>query len=196
MSSVLSNVFTEEGRAPVALYAEPHWFACYTRGRAEKQVERQLQRRGIESFLPLIPRKRQWKDRLKLVDWPLFPSYVFGRFALSDLHAVLTTPGVATVVRTRGYPTPVLETELENVRLFAARLSESGQEAGPPVAFERGQPVRVVSGPFQGVEGVVVEQRNRRRVLVGLHAIGQGLEINVKTELLEPIGLREAADLR
>lgn len=193
MSSVLSTVFTEEERrAPAVLYTEPHWFACYTRGRAEKQVEGQLKRQGIESFLPLIPRKRQWKDRQKLVEWPLFPSYVFGRFKLSDLHAVLTTPGVATVVRTKGYPTPVLESELENVRRFAEALAETGLDPGPTVTFEKGQAVRVLRGPFEGVQGVVVEHRNRRRVLVGLQAIGQGLEINVKTELLEPIGVGRA----
>lgn len=193
MSSVLSTIFTEEERrAPAALYTDPHWFACYTRGRAEKQVEGQLKRRGVESFLPLIPRKRQWKDRQKLVDWPLFPSYVFGRFRLSELHAVLTTPGVATVVRTKGYPTPVLDSELENVRRFAEALGEAGLDPGLTVTFEKGQAVRVLRGPFEGVEGVVVEHRNRRRVLVGLHAIGQGLEINVKTELLEPVGVGRA----
>src|SRR5262245_54926598 len=105
------------------------WYACYTRARAEKQVARTLEQRGIESYLPLIPRERQWKDRRKVVEFPLFPSYVFSRFGPHHVHAVLTTPGVSTIVRSRGVPVPVADEELENVRRFAQALTSSGVEA-------------------------------------------------------------------
>ena len=186
--SILAGILTDAERTPPAqLYAEPHWYACYTRARHEKQVETQLRQRGLESYLPLIQQVRQWSDRKKVVEFPLFPGYVFGRFTLREVHAVLTTPGVSTIVRASGYPTPIPEADLENVRKFAEAIAASGMQPEAQAFFEEGQWVRVQEGPFEGVEGVVVERRGRRRVLVGLAAIGQGLEVDIDTRLLKPI---------
>ena len=186
--SILAGVLSDAERTPPAqLYTEPHWYACYTRARHEKQVEMQLRQRGLESYLPLVQQVRQWSDRKKAVQFPLFPSYVFGRFTLSEVHAVLTTPGVSTIVRANGYPTPIPERDLENVKTFVSALAESGLDPDPRPFLAEGQWVRVLEGPFEGVEGVVVERRGRKRVLVGLAAIGQGLEIDIDTRLLKPI---------
>jgi transcription termination/antitermination protein NusG len=186
--SILAGILTDAERTPPArLYAEPHWYACYTRARHEKQVESQLRQRGLDSYLPLVQQIRQWSDRKKAVQFPLFPSYVFGRFTLSEVHAVLTTPGVSTIVRANGYPTPIPVADLENVKKFVAALAESGLEPDPRPFLAEGQWVRVLEGPFEGVQGIVVERRGRKRVLVGLAAIGQGLEIDIDTRLLKPV---------
>jgi transcription antitermination factor NusG len=169
----------------------PRWYACYTRARAEKQVARILVQRGIESYLPLIPRQRQWKDRKKIVPFPMFPSYVFGRFAIADVHSVLTTPGLSTIVRTQGQPTPIAEDELSNVRLLAEAIARTGVEPETRPLIVGGQKVRVSEGPFEGVEGIVIESRGRKRVLVGITAIGQGLEIDIDTRLLKLLGTGE-----
>lgn len=169
-------------------WREPRWYACYTRARHEKQVARLLKRRGIESYLPTIPRLRQWKDRKKVVEFPLFPSYLFGHFPLTELHEVLSTPGVATVVRANGEPVPIPAEDLENVRRFAVALAEQDVELEMRPFLAEGELVEVREGPFAGVRGVVVERRNRRRVLIGLEAIGQGLEIDVDTKLLRRVG--------
>jgi transcription elongation factor/antiterminator RfaH len=172
---------------PDHLYTERQWYACYTKARHEKRVETVLQQRGFESFLPLVEQVRQWKDRRKLVAFPLFPSYVFGRFTLRELHGVLTTPGVSTIVRTNGYPTPIPERDIENVRRFTRAIAEAGIEPDQRPFFAEGQWVRVSEGPFEGIEGIVIEQRGRKRVLVGVEAIGQGLEIDIDALLLKPI---------
>jgi transcription antitermination factor NusG len=186
----MSTVFglMEGERAEHDRYVAPQWYACHTRARHEKRVDEQLARGGIETYLPLLTHERQWSDRRKLVELPLFPGYVFGRFALSDLHRVLTVPGVATVIRHNGLPSPISERELANVRRFVAALAETGQ-LPLPRAFERGQAVRVMRGPFKDVEGVVVERRGRRRVLVGLKTIGQGMEIDIDGRNLQPMRL-------
>jgi transcription antitermination factor NusG len=135
----------------------------------------------------MVARKRQWTDREKLVEFPLFPSYVFGRFSLREMHEVLTTPGVSTVVRSNGYPTPIPEADISNVQRFVEALLLAGIEAEQRPMFEEGQRVKVMDGAFAGVEGMVVERRGRKRVLVGIHAIGQGFEIDIDTKLLEAI---------
>lgn len=186
--SILAGFRSGAERTPPArLYEEPHWYACYTRARHEKQVEAQLNRRGLESYLPMVQQVRQWSDRKKAVRFPLFPSYVFGRFRLGDMHAVLTTPGVSTIVRTNGHPAPIPPGDLDNVKKFVAALADSGLEPDPRPFLVEGQWVRVTEGPFEGVVGVVVERRGRKRVLVGLEAIGQGLEIDIDTRVLRPI---------
>lgn len=168
-----------------ALQSSPRWYACYTRARHEKRVDEQLVGRGMETYLPALARERQWSDRRKVVEFPLFPGYVFARFSLSALHEVLSVPGVATVIRHNGVPSPIMDEELENVRRFVAALRETGQFPEPR-PLQPGQPVRVLHGPFQGVEGVVVERRGRRRVLIGLKTIGQGMEIDIDGRNLEP----------
>lgn len=134
-------VFTPGARAngvrvPAELYEESRWYACYTRARHEKRVEHVLRERGIESYLPVVSRIQQWKDRKRRVEFPLFPSYVFGRFTLREMHAVLTTPGVSTIVRINGYPTPIPDRELDNIRRFAMAVADSGCEP-EPAAFVR-----------------------------------------------------------
>ena len=168
---------------------DPRWYAIYTRARHEKQVDRLLSERGFETFLPLAPRMSRWKDRRKLIEWPLFPSYVFGRFSLDDAYRVLGTPGVATLVKVNGRPAPIAAGELENVRLFACALRDGGVKADPtPRPFlETGKWVEIVDGPLAGVQGIVVEHRSRRRILIGLKTIGQGLEVDVDVGALRPI---------
>lgn len=177
---------TEGQRAPAAQYEAPHWYALSTRARHEKRVQEQLAQRGLESYLPRVKRERQWSDRRKMVEFPLFPGYVFCRVKLDELPRALMVPGVAAVVRQNGVPSPVSEGELENVRRFVTALAEMGP-APEPEPLEAGQTVRVMHGPFEGIEAVVVERRGRRRVLVGLRTIGQGMEIDVDSRTLQPL---------
>lgn len=170
-----------------AVPVTPPWYACYTRSRHEKQVDRLLQERGFETFLPLVPRVSQWKDRRKVVEWPLFPSYVFGRFEAEDMQRVLATPGVAGLVKTNGRPARIDDAELENVRRFAHALAGGEVEVEQRPFLTEGEWVEVMDGPFQGIRGIVVQRRNRRRVLIGLKAIGQALEIDIDTRALRPV---------
>jgi transcription antitermination factor NusG len=166
---------------------QPRWYACYTRARHEKQVDRLLRERGFESFLPLIPRVSQWKDRRRLVEWPLFPSYVFGRFGLTDAHTVLAMPGVASLVRTNGRPAAIGDEELANVRLLLTGLATGAGQPEHRAFLAEGDWVEVMDGPFRGLRGIVAERRNRRRVLIGIREIGQGLEVDIETSALRPV---------
>jgi len=94
------------------------WYALRTRSRHEKRVQDQLQARGIEPFLPLVERWRQWKDRRKLVAFPLFSGYCFARFSLTERVAVPSTLGVVQIVGNQEGPIPVAEAEVEAVVLL------------------------------------------------------------------------------
>lgn len=185
---VLNDPFDQsDGRFPEPLYREPRWYACYTRGRHEKTADEQLRQRGIESYLPMVPRESQWKDRRKRVLWPLFPSYLFGFFTLQDLTRVLSTHGIATVVAVRGRPLPIPTDEIESVRRLSHAIAAGEIDAEPGPFAEVGDWVRVDDGPFSGVTGVVVRRAGKRRVLVGISAINQGFEIDLPTASLTSI---------
>jgi len=117
--------------APETRSREPHWYACRTRARAEKQVDQLLELAGFETFLPLLVQERQWADRKKRVGFPLFPGYTFARFRMGELPRVVRTRGLFTVVSEKGYPAPVREEELEAVRRFVHALAATGHPPEP-----------------------------------------------------------------
>jgi len=80
-------------------YFEPRWYAAYTCARHEKRVAEQLERRSVESFLPLYETVHRWKNGRARVQLPLFPGYVFVRVALQDRLRVLEIPSVVRLVR-------------------------------------------------------------------------------------------------
>jgi len=171
---------------PPELYATPHWYACRTRARAEKKVTQLFVGTRIECYLPVVDRERAWADRTKVVSFPLFPGYVFGRFPLTRLHDVLSTPGVVTVLRPNGYPTPVREEELASVRRLVEGARETGTVPEPADYLEPGEEVVVTEGPFEGMRGVLLEVRGRRRVAVRIEALRQATSVEVPRGVVRP----------
>lgn len=169
------------------------WYACYTKGRHEKRVAERLQERGVDVFLPLVPRSRRWHDREAVVAFPLFPSYVFVRCRSSDLAQALATPGVVSIVQFDGRPVVIPDWEIESVRRLAESLADGDVEAEPAAHLARGEPVEVISGPLEGVRGTVLEHRGAERVvlIVGVSAIAQGLRIEVERPAVRSLKTHE-----
>lgn len=162
------------------------WYACYTKARSEKKAHALLEQRGIESFLPVVPLLRKWSDRTKRIEAPLFPGYVFARSPATSLGQVVSTPGVVAIVRFGSRPVPIPDEEIHNIVQFAQVLATT--DIRPPrVRLREGQRVRIVSGPFEGVYGVVREVRGRARVLVGLTSIGIGFEVDLSVDSVRPL---------
>ena len=63
---------------------QPFWYAIHTRSRHEKVVRDQFGAKGITHLLPLHQKRSIWKDRVKMIEVPLFGGYIFGHFALQD----------------------------------------------------------------------------------------------------------------
>ena len=79
-------------------HTDVNWYAAYTSANHEKKVVTELERRSVESFLPLYSSIRRWKDRRVRLDLPLFPGYVFVHFALRERLRVIQVPGLARLV--------------------------------------------------------------------------------------------------
>src|SRR5580693_1514934 len=88
------------------------WWAVYTRHQHEKNVAESFSRNGLEVFLPLYSVVRQWKDRKKHLSLPLFPCYVFLRGESESRVAILSTPGVHSIVMMGGQPAVIPEVDI------------------------------------------------------------------------------------
>lgn len=126
------------------------WYAIRTRSRFEKVVRDQLLGRGVQPLLPLRTQLAQWKDRKKLIEWPLFPGYCFGQFSLDKRLTVLQIPGVVQIVGNGTYADPIPDDEITAIQ----RLMQCGEEYEPyPYHLSEGTLVQVSRGPLAGIRG-------------------------------------------
>lgn len=166
-----------------AIDGESAWYAIRTRSRHEKLVRDQLQARGIQPFLPLVGRMRQWKDRRKLVQFPLFPGYCFAHFALRERLPVLTAVGVVEILGTRGCPVPVPASEIEAVQ----RLVTSILPYDPHPFLRAGMEVEVIRGPLAGIRGILVRKEPRARLVIAVSIIQQAASVELDASDIRPV---------
>ncbi len=162
----------------------PRWYVLYLRSRFEKRVHEELLRRGVESFLPMIWEVRQWSDRKKKVEMPLFPGYEFVRIELKEKIRVLQVDGVVRFVSVREHPSPVPDKQIESLKLIVGGSPKSIRREQP---LNEGEMVKVKSGPFAGAQGIVVRAKNSTRVLISIGVIQQAVSVEVPGSDLEPV---------
>lgn len=92
------------------------WLVIYTRSRYEKKIELSLKMQGINSYCPVVKSKRKWADRYKMVEQPLFTSYVFVNISDKEANKVLQTSGVLNFVCHDRQPAIISEQDIERVR--------------------------------------------------------------------------------
>ena len=158
-----------------AAWAEQRWYAAYTCAQHEKRVAAELGMREVEHFLPLYSSARRWKDRRVTLELPLFPGYVFVRLALRDRLRVLQIPSVVRLVGFSGQPTPLPDTEMEIMRSGLAQSSR----AEPHPFLTVGRRVRIVAGPFAGLEGILKQKKGNLRLVVSLELIQRSMAVDV-----------------
>jgi len=149
----------------------PNWYALWVRSRNEFATARELGRKGIEHFLPAVTRQRQWADRKKKVEFPLFPGYLFVhvRPTAEGFLSVQQTPGTVTLVSLDGHPTAIPPQEIESLKL----VLENGKELDVFPAFKEGTAVRVKRGPLSGAVGILAKRAERDMFLVNIDILGR-----------------------
>jgi transcription antitermination factor NusG len=151
------------------------WYAIWTRSRHEQVVREQLEQKGIEAFLPTIPRWSRWKDRKKKIDWPLFPGYCFARFDANERLPVLKCTGVVNIIAFNGEIAPIPEGEINAIR----QLVQSDLQYDPCPMITEGMTVEVTHGPLKGVVGKLVRKGAHARLVLSVDLIGQAVSVEV-----------------
>ena len=152
-----------------------NWYAITVRSRSERLAAIALERKGYEIFLPSIRGLRKWSDRNKEVETPLFPGYVFARFDPLERLPILTTPAVVDIVGFGQKCAPVAEEELEAVR----RVLECRVKCEPHPFLRTGEKVVIESGPLAGVEGILVEITQTRRLVVSITLLRRSINVEL-----------------
>ena len=146
------------------------WFVIYTKSRNEKKVAELLQKNGVEVFCPLVKLKKNWSDRTKIVETPLFNSYVFVNLSEKDRNVVFNVPGVIRFVFWLNKPAVVRNCEIESLK---AMLSET-MDSFSIENYQIGDTIKISEGAFKGVEGVIEKQTNTK-----LHLILENVGIKI-----------------
>lgn len=171
------------------------WHALHTRYQHEKQVEQILIQKGFETFLPLYKAAHQWKDRVRHLSLPLFPSYLFIRGGLERRLDIVTTTGFHAIVGDGERAGIVTQSEIEAIR----RLIETRLEVEPHPFLKVGDRVRVKSGPLEGLEGILVRKKNQCRLVLSVELLQQSVATELDAQTVErvaapgpPYGFRSA----
>lgn len=156
------------------------WLAVYTRPRWEKKVNQLLADKGVERYCPLNKVRRKWSDRVKVVEEPLFKSYVFVKVNDDDRSVVRMTPGVINFVYWQGKPAVIKEKEINAIKRF---LDEYENVEVKPLEVSVNQRVKITTGPLMDQEGQVLEVRNKK-AKIAIDSLGYVLIASVeKTKL-------------
>lgn len=153
-----------------------HWYPVYTNPRAEKAALLLLQKKGIETFLPLQRRLKQWSDRKKWVEEPLFKSYLFVRINQKEQAEVLMTKGISRFIYFSGEIAKMPERQMQELKLWL------GAELPYEIAaqqFETGQQVEILAGTLKGIKAELVDFHDEKRLILRVDSIGYALLVQV-----------------
>jgi transcription antitermination factor NusG len=164
------------------------WWALYTRHQHEKAVAGMLSAKGFEVFLPLYESIRRWKDRSKMLSFPLFPCYVFVRGGLNRRLQVVTTPGVHMILYHGERVATIPEAEIDAIR----RAVEGPFQVEPHPFLKCGDRVRVIRGSLEGVEGVLVRKKNLLRLVLSVDMLAQSVAVEIDASDVQPVEARGA----
>jgi transcription antitermination factor NusG len=159
------------------------WYAVQVRTRGENLVRTILENKEYEIYLPTYKEVRKYSDRMKKVDAPLFPGYLFCRMDVTQRLPILTTPGVHSILGFNGEPSPVPEGEITAIQ----RVVGSGASVGPWPFLKRGDRVRVERGAFSGVEGILVSERGVDRLILSVHMLQRSVSVEIDRSWIRPL---------
>jgi transcription antitermination factor NusG len=185
MESVTRHIIESELNATnmhaIKYLQQKKWYAIFTRPRYEKRVYEQLQKQGIEAYLPLQITIRQWSDRKKKVSEPLFSCYLFVNITLKDYYRVLNTDGVVRYIAFEGKAVSIPENQIrliQNLLTMDYDISETMQ------FLPQGTRVAIKAGPLIGIIGELVEYAGRKRVIIRIDEICKSIWVNVPLHFL------------
>jgi len=165
------------------------WFALQVRSRRETYVANHLEGQGFECFLPLYKSKRRWSDRLKEIEQPLFPGYLFCRLNFSNRGPILMTPGIQQIVGVGRTPVPVEEREIESIR----QVLSSGLPSLPWPYMHIGERVRVNYGSLVNLEGILVNFKGSNRVVISVTLLQRSVALEIDLAWVSPMHQVKAA---
>ena len=180
-----SQLHYNDSQNPVIQSAETAlaWYAVRVRSNFEQQVSSIFEYKGVEQFVPTYRSRRVWADRVKTLDLPLFPGYVFCRIPLHKRNVVLTTEGVVSLVGFGRQPVAVSDTEIEAIRTVV----QSDAQAKPWPYLRIGQTVRINRGSLTGLEGILIKVKDTWNLVISVSLLERSMVVEIDSAYVQPI---------
>ena len=163
--------------------ADKNWYVLYTKPRHEKKVAERLSEAGYTTYCPLHKVKRQWSDRIKVVEEPLFRSYIFINIEDHKREEVFTFPGNVRYLFWLRRPAVVRPVEIEAIQKWLGHYDHDSLEIED---ITPGTLVRITSGQFMNEEAILLDQ-SRNNAVVQLKALGIQLSLDLHYNELLPL---------
>lgn len=160
----------------------PLWYVLSAKHQHEQPLALALVSKGFEALAPTYRTRSLWKDRTKEIDRALFPGYVFCRLGLSGRKMVLDTPGISRIVGFGGRPTPVPDEEMGAI--LAAVASKLPLRQWPHL--KPGDRVRIERGPFKGIEGTLIREKDCLRLVIGVELLQRSIAVQLDADSVVP----------
>lgn len=160
-----------------------NWYIFYTYPNYEKKVQKLLSQKNIHCFLPLQKVWRQWSDRKKSIEVPLFPNYIFIKTTAHERHNALKTNGVVKSVSFDGKPVILPEKDISVIQKLVTENIEISNDR----IFAKGNKIRIIDGPFYGLQGYLFEQKGKTRFGLKLESMEHSISIEISTSMIEKI---------
>ncbi len=161
------------------------WYALVCKSKAEKKVYARISAQGFHAYLPLVVTVKQWSDRKKKIESPLIPSYVFVKTQEKNLVQCLQDIGVVRVFKYLKKPAIIQDTEIETLQILANDAENIALVDG--TRFEKGEQVKIVKGPFEGLQATCVQFQGKHRIIIRTLALGVTIEVNIPMSFVEKI---------
>jgi transcription antitermination factor NusG len=161
------------------------WYVVYTQPRNEKKCAESLREQNIQYYLPLIKTIRQWSDRKKKVELPLFPSYMFVFVSQKEYYDVLNVPGISRYLFFEGKPATIRQKEIDQIKMLLNADIDINVTAEK---IQPGEMIEITHGALRGVKGEMVAYKGERKVAIRIQQIDFSLLIHVPVNQLKVIG--------
>lgn len=159
-----------------------NWYVLVTRSRHEKKCAQLLIKKGFEVYLPLLKVMRQWSDRKKKVEVPLFSGYLFIKYDVQLRQDVLYVPGIVRFVRYDNQDATIPESQIRAIHMA---IDEELEIDVTDIRYTEGEDIRIVSGPFRGFYGKIVNYRSKRKIMISIDVIGKNILIETAKTRIE-----------
>lgn len=156
------------------------WLVLRTRSRHESAVETSLQQKRINAYLPKRHVVRRWKGRKRVVELPLFPGYVFVQPSVDQYENIRYIRGSCGLVLLGSKPAAMPERDLEAVKMLVG----SGAELEVNPKLIPGQRVKVIAGPFAGIQGELFRIKSQEHLVINAHLLGSSVSVVVDSDMI------------
>ncbi|MBE9660382.1 UpxY family transcription antiterminator [Mucilaginibacter myungsuensis] len=160
---------------------QSRWLAAYVRPKYEKKIIQKLADKQVEHYCPFTKVVRQWSDRKKVIEVPLFSGYIFVKITDKEMLKVREIDGVINFVYWLQRPAVIKEEEIDIIKMF---LKEYDNVSIEKKHFSKNDIVRITGGPLLFQEGVITEVFNKT-VKVDLPSLGYQMMATIDKDDLE-----------